>query len=143
MTAVANPHRRLAPRTSAHPCALSVENCLSTTPKSTLISPDRTAPVHPSARCHHHRRKNRTIGSFTGIPKHYSISIIPIRITATAAPAASFLPPNRKPLGLNSEAHSKLVAEAFPMLANGDSTGIQTTVIRDMQTNVWCEVSLV
>jgi hypothetical protein len=29
------------------------------------------------------------------------------------------------------------------MLANGDSTGIQTTVIRDMQTNVWCEVSLV
>jgi hypothetical protein len=51
----------------------------------------------------------------------YSISIIPIRITATAAPAASFLPPNRKRLGLNSEAYSKLVAEASPMLANGDS----------------------
>jgi hypothetical protein len=53
----------------------------------------------------------------------YSISIIPISITATAAPAASFLPPNRKCLGLNSEAHSKLVAEAFPMLANGHSPG--------------------
>jgi hypothetical protein len=34
-------------------------------------------------------------------------------------PAASFSPPNRKRLGLSSEAHSKLFFEAFPMLANG------------------------
>ena len=34
-------------------------------------------------------------------------------------PDPSFLPPNRKRLGLNSEAYSKLVAEASPMLANG------------------------
>jgi hypothetical protein len=63
----------------------------------------------------------------------YSISIIPIRITATAAPAASFLPPNRKRLGLNSEAYSKLVAEASPMLANGDSTLTQNPALRAIE----------
>ena len=56
-------------------------------------------------------------------PKCYSISISPSKITATAAPAPSFLPPNRKRLGHNSEAYSKLVAEAFTMLANGYTTG--------------------
>jgi hypothetical protein len=67
MTTVANPRPRLAPRTSARQCALSIHNSLSTAPKGILNRKDRTAPAHPSTRCHYHRRKNRTIRSFTGI----------------------------------------------------------------------------
>ena len=36
-------------------------------------------------------------------------------ITATATPAASFSPANRKRLAPSSEVHPKLVSEAFPI----------------------------
>ena len=46
----------------------------------------------------------------------------PILITATAAPAASFSPPNRKRLGSTPRLTNSSL-EAFPILASGDPTG--------------------
>jgi hypothetical protein len=37
---------------------------------------------------------------------------------------------HRKRLGLSSEAHSTFIAEAFPMLANGNPTGTRNLAVR-------------
>ena len=124
MTGVANPRRRLAPRTSSRQCVLSSQNSSLAALNSLPQLPHRSWPCHRLTVIHHQRQKKPSPRITHRKSECYSISITPSKITATAAPAPSFLPPNRKRLAHNSEAYSKLVAEAFTMLANGDSLGI-------------------
>jgi hypothetical protein len=74
--------------------------------RSTLLFRNTEKPAH--------RNSHHTYGP-------YSIPIIPISITVTAAPAASFLLPNRKRLGTSPVAQTKLIPEPFPMLASSHS----------------------
>ena len=93
MNTIANTLRRLAPCTSPRQCAHRTQNNFMTTPNRILQSPDRKARRPQLNLVHRQRPKNR--------PQNHSPEvriIIPLSITATAAPAPSFLPPNRKRL---------------------------------------------
>ncbi len=58
MTGLANPRRRLAPRTPSLKCALSPQNAFSTTSNGIPKALQRRSRFHPMIRLHHHRRKN-------------------------------------------------------------------------------------
>jgi hypothetical protein len=74
---------------------------------------------------HHHRRKNGSQNHSLNYQMLFNIhNPNQDHRDRGQTPAASFLPLNRKRLGMNSEPYSKLVSEAFPMLTSGYSTGI-------------------
>jgi hypothetical protein len=57
MTAVANPRRRLAPRTSSRQCVLSSQNNSSTTCNAIPKTPDSSSRCHRLIDFHQQRRK--------------------------------------------------------------------------------------
>ena len=91
MTTVANPLCRLAPRTSGQECAPSLQYSFITTLNSIAQRLHHRSHRHLNTGRHHHRRKKQPPKITHGDTKCYSISIIPIRITATAANACGFL----------------------------------------------------
>jgi hypothetical protein len=94
---VANTLRRLAPYTSLRQCAHRPQNSSIASLNRILESPHRRSHYRRLAAVHRQRRKTAPQNHSPEVQR-YSIAIIPVRITATAAPAASFLPPNRKGL---------------------------------------------
>ena len=114
MNTVANTLRRLAPCTSLRQYAHRAQNSSMATLNRILKSPHRSGAAggsplsilndeKPAHRITHRKSKS------------YSISIIPVRITATATPAASFLPPNRKRLANTPHLLAAVLRESFPM----------------------------
>ena len=113
------PHERfantlpmLARRTSPGSVRIGQKNSM-TKPHPILNRPI----AHPLSHLdlfHRQRRKTRPQNHSPEV-RAYSISIIPLWITATAAPAPSFLPPNRKRLATMSQASRSCRARGVSM----------------------------
>jgi hypothetical protein len=88
MMGFANPHSRLAARTSSQRCVPSMQNSLNSFKTKFSRIPERLdcrRLMQLLTAFHHHRRRWQTPKSIYANTKRYSISIIPTGITATAA----------------------------------------------------------
>jgi hypothetical protein len=94
---------------------------------SELLSSDTSNPQHKTAHPHHHCLSTPSLPMTArkmihSIPGPYSKSIIPPRITASAANACgSLLTPKSKAPRRSTVASLGIVREALPILASGDS----------------------
>ena len=75
-------------------------------------------------RFHHQRRQTTSPKNIYRKSEMHSISIIPARITATAAPAASFFSKSKTPRGANRTAQSTLLRDALPILDSYNPLGM-------------------
>jgi hypothetical protein len=95
---------------------------------SELLSSDTSNPQHKTAHPHHHCLSTPSLPMTArkmihSIPGPYSKSIIPPRITASAANACgSLLTPKSKAPRKSTVASLGIVREALPILASGDAT---------------------
>ena len=97
---------------------------------SELLSSDTSNPQHKTAHPHHHCLSTPSLPMTArkmihSIPGPYSKSIIPPRITASAANACgSLLTPKSKAPRRSTVASLGIVREALPILASGNALGM-------------------